>query len=99
MRRAVREQPVDNDAANREDEDKQAPEQLVQGRAVGFEDLDCWSPLVEEREGGGVGVELTPDDDVEDEDDEAEDSAAGAVLLGGVLQMMAISSARERWRA
>lgn len=37
---AVGEEPVDDHAADGEEEDDQAPGQLVQGRAVGLEDLD-----------------------------------------------------------
>lgn len=38
---AVGEEEVDDEADDREDEHAQAPEQLVDGRAVGLEDLDC----------------------------------------------------------
>lgn len=38
---AVGEEEVDDEADDGEDEDAQAPEQLVDGRAVGLEDLDC----------------------------------------------------------
>lgn len=38
---AVGEEEVDDEADDGEDEDTQAPEQLVDGRAVGLEDLDC----------------------------------------------------------
>jgi hypothetical protein len=41
MRSSVREQPVDDQSTDREEEDEQEPEELVDGRAVGFEDLDC----------------------------------------------------------
>lgn len=37
----VGEEEVDDEADDGEDEDTQAPEQLVDGRAVGLEDLDC----------------------------------------------------------
>lgn len=36
----VGEEEVDDEADDGEDEDAQAPEQLVDGRAVGLEDLD-----------------------------------------------------------
>lgn len=38
---AVGEEEVDDEADDGEDEDTQAPEQLVDGRSVGLEDLDC----------------------------------------------------------
>jgi hypothetical protein len=38
---AVGEEVVDEHADNREEEDKQAPEDLVWYRAVGLENLDC----------------------------------------------------------
>jgi hypothetical protein len=41
---AVREKPVDNEAQDREDEDEDAPEKLVRGRAVGLKDFHCASP-------------------------------------------------------
>jgi hypothetical protein len=41
MRSSVREQPVDDQSTDREEEDEQEPEELMDGRAVGFEDLDC----------------------------------------------------------
>lgn len=37
---AVREEPVDDHADNGEEEDDQAPEELVDWRTVGLEDLD-----------------------------------------------------------
>lgn len=37
----VGEEEVDDETDDGEDEDTQAPEQLVDGRAVGLEDLDC----------------------------------------------------------
>lgn len=37
----VGEEEVDDEADDGEDEDAEAPEQLVDGRAVGLEDLDC----------------------------------------------------------
>lgn len=37
----VGEEEVDDEADDGEDEDAQAPEQLVDGRAVGLQDLDC----------------------------------------------------------
>lgn len=37
----VGEEEVDDEADDGEDEDTQAPEQLVDGWAVGLEDLDC----------------------------------------------------------
>jgi len=37
----VREQPVDDQSTDGEEEDEQEPEELVDGRAVRFEDLDC----------------------------------------------------------
>ena len=37
---AVGEEPVDDEAADGEDEDEQRPEQLVRRRAVRLEDLD-----------------------------------------------------------
>lgn len=39
--RAIREEPVDDHAANREQEYQQAPEDLVQDWARGLDDLDC----------------------------------------------------------
>lgn len=36
----VRKQPVDDHAKDGEQEDKQRPEELVRGRAVGFDDFD-----------------------------------------------------------
>jgi hypothetical protein len=44
MRLAVREKPVDDQAQHREEEDDNAPEQFVRGRAVGLEDFHCRSP-------------------------------------------------------
>jgi hypothetical protein len=41
---AVREKPVDDKAQDREEEDEDAPEKLVRGRAVGLEDFHCASP-------------------------------------------------------
>jgi hypothetical protein len=38
---AVREEPVDDHANNGEEEDDEAPRELVQRRTVGLEDLDC----------------------------------------------------------
>jgi hypothetical protein len=38
---AVREKPVDDHADNGEDEDDETPEELVGGRAVRLQDLDC----------------------------------------------------------
>ena len=38
---AVGEEPVDDHAADGEEEDDEAPGELVQGRAVGLEDLNC----------------------------------------------------------
>lgn len=37
----VGEEEVDDEADDWEDEDAEAPEQLVDGRAVGLQDLDC----------------------------------------------------------
>ena len=45
MSLAIRKKPVDEDAAEGEDEDEQAPEDLVEGWAVGLEDLDCVKTL------------------------------------------------------
>ena len=39
--RSVRKEPVDDQAADGEEEDEQAPEDLVQHGAVRLEDLDC----------------------------------------------------------
>jgi len=39
MRLAVREKPVDDQAQDREQEHDEAPQQLVRGRAIGFEDF------------------------------------------------------------
>jgi hypothetical protein len=44
VRLAVREQPVNNQAKDREHEDDDAPQQLVGRRAVGLEDFHC-TPL------------------------------------------------------
>lgn len=41
MRLAIREEPVDDHAQDREEEDKKRPEELVRRRAVGFDDFDC----------------------------------------------------------
>jgi len=41
MRSAVRKQPVDDHAEDREEEDEQRPEELVRGGAVGLDDFDC----------------------------------------------------------
>ena len=41
---AVREKPVDDEAQDREEEDEDAPEKLVRGRAVGLEDFHYASP-------------------------------------------------------
>lgn len=41
MRLAVGEEPVDDDATDGEDEDEQAPEELLERWAVRFEDLNC----------------------------------------------------------
>lgn len=38
---AVGEQPIDDNADNREEEDQHTPEDLVGNWAIGFEDLDC----------------------------------------------------------
>jgi hypothetical protein len=38
---AIREQPVEDQAQNREEEHDHAPEQLVRGRAVGLQDFHC----------------------------------------------------------
>jgi hypothetical protein len=37
---AVGKEPVDDQAANGEEEDEKRPKQLVEGRAVGLDDLD-----------------------------------------------------------
>jgi hypothetical protein len=37
----VGEEEVDDETDDGEEEDDKAPEQLVEGRAVGFKDLDC----------------------------------------------------------
>ena len=81
---AVGEKPVDDDAADGEDEDEDRPEELVADGAGGLEDLDWVGELA------GCAFEsviagLTPDEDVEHQDNEADDSAAGTVLRGGVL--------------
>jgi hypothetical protein len=39
MRATVGEKPVEDQAEDREEEDDDAPEQLVRGRAVGLEDF------------------------------------------------------------
>lgn len=89
---AVGEEEVDDEADDGEDEDAQAPEQLVDGRAVGLEDLDCvrgpnWlANRQTHREAGGqaswdaCGKVHTEDDNVEDQDDEADDATASAIL-------------------
>lgn len=41
MRLAVREQPIKNNSENWEDEDNEAPQQLVRRGAARLEDLDC----------------------------------------------------------
>lgn len=38
---AVGEEEVDDESDDGENEDAQAPEQLVNGRAIGLQDLDC----------------------------------------------------------
>lgn len=40
MRLTVREEPVDDNATDGEDEDEQAPEELLERWAVRFQDLD-----------------------------------------------------------
>lgn len=40
VRLAIREEPVDDHAQDREEEDKKRPEELVRRRAVGFDDFD-----------------------------------------------------------
>lgn len=95
---AVGEEPVDDHADDGEEEDDQAPEELVQGRAVGLQDLDCRSKLrlaVLDDSGrlGAPGLEegrnrpqrngsRTEHQDVKDQDDEAQHAAAGAILPG-----------------
>ena len=41
MRAAVGEKPVEDQAEDREEEDDDAPEQLVRRRAAGLEDFHC----------------------------------------------------------
>lgn len=47
----VGEEEVDDEADDGEDEDAEAPEQLVDGRAVGLQNLDCWGKWVSRHEG------------------------------------------------
>jgi hypothetical protein len=62
MRAAVGEKPVEDQAEDREEEDDDAPEQLVRGRAVGLEDFHYRSLLAlffhESSESWCCGVKL-----------------------------------------
>ena len=46
MRSPVREQPVDHHADDGEEEDDKAPEDLLGGRPVRLQDLDCESESI-----------------------------------------------------
>lgn len=78
---AVREEVVDEHSDEGEEEDDKAPDDLVERRAVGLDDLN-YARLAMRRasqyETGRKG--RTPCDDVEDEDDESDDAAAGRTL-------------------
>lgn len=83
----VGEEPVNDHSDNGEEENDQTPEQLVNRRAVGFQDLDCCTKVSQHilyrQHWEGDGRETrTEDDDVQDQDNEANDAAAGAVLPG-----------------
>ena len=75
--RAVREQVVDDQASNREEEDKQAPENLVNRWAVGLQYLHCRqriSSIISDWE------KLTEDNDIEDKDNETDYSTSSTKL-------------------
>jgi hypothetical protein len=63
----VRKKPVDDDAADGEDEDEDRPQELVADGAAGFEDLDWKAALAYcvLRWWGGCG-KRTPHEDIED---------------------------------
>ncbi len=86
MRRAVREQPVQDQAEDGEEEHDDTPEQLVRRRAVGFQHLDCKiARLAGSLHPPSRFKEARPrteDDDVEDKNDEADNSTATAVSPG-----------------
>jgi hypothetical protein len=82
----VAEEVVDDHADNGEEEDDEAPEDLVQRWAVGLDNLNC-SLVSKAAPAGKSGLKCTPGDDVENKDDKPDNTATSRSLpvrgLGG----------------
>lgn len=90
VRRAVRKDVVNDQADEREEEDDQAPDQLLCRRAARFDDLDCSSNmsvcgLWSTRWAHGVG--RTDHNDVQNQNNKSDESTAGAVLPAVVQRL------------
>jgi hypothetical protein len=78
--RAVREQVVDDQASNREEEDKQAPENLVNRWAVGLQYLHCKQRISSILSVISDWETLTEDDNIENKNNETDDSTSSTEL-------------------
>jgi hypothetical protein len=78
--RAVREQVVDDQASDWEEEDKQAPEDLVEWWAVGLQYLHCRHIISSILSIISHWEKLTEDNDIKDKDNEADDSTSSTEL-------------------
>jgi hypothetical protein len=107
---AVRKQKVDEHSDNREQEHDQAPQQLVHGRAVRFQDLDCFDcvsdPVTNTSDHilsvsfsfivqGRYPWELTEDQHIEDQHNQADYPTACAVADGIALNVEFVAGERS----
>jgi hypothetical protein len=81
MRSPVREKPVDNQSSNGEDEDTNAPKQLVQRRAVGFENLNYRKQTLVSIAPDNLDKAIrTPDHDIKNQHNESKHTTTGTKL-------------------
>jgi hypothetical protein len=78
--RAVREQVVDDQPSDWEEEDKQAPENLVNWWAVGLQYLHCRQCISSILLNSAYWERITEDNDIENKNNETDDSTSSTEL-------------------